>query len=45
MGHCYDVSKHVTPALAWGFMGTDEELKGLLNDFKVCVCWKLLKFL
>ncbi|PIK47112.1 hypothetical protein BSL78_16008 [Apostichopus japonicus] len=34
MGHCYDISKHVTPALAWGFMGTDEELKGLMNEFK-----------
>lgn len=34
MGHCYDISKHVTPALAWGFMGTDEELKGLMEALK-----------
>nr|XP_054770078.1 mitoguardin 2-like [Lytechinus pictus]XP_054770079.1 mitoguardin 2-like [Lytechinus pictus] len=30
----YSISHHMTPALAWGFMGTNEELKKLMIYFK-----------
>merc|ERR1719431_1612001 len=33
MSHFYDVSEHVTPFLAWGFLGPDEELKKLTYYF------------
>ena len=33
MSRFYDVSAHVTPFLAWGFLGTDKELKKLVNCF------------
>ncbi|XP_072176828.1 mitoguardin 2-like [Diadema setosum] len=30
----YAISHHMTPALAWGFMGTNEELKEMMAYFK-----------
>jgi len=33
MSHFYDVSEHVTPFLAWGFLGPDEQLKTLVGYF------------
>ena len=33
MSHFYDVSEHVTPFLAWGFLGPDEQLKTLTGYF------------
>jgi len=33
MSHFYDVSEHVTPFLAWGFLGPDENLNALTSHF------------
>lgn len=33
MSHFYDVSEHVTPFLAWGFLGPDENLNTLTKYF------------
>jgi len=33
MSHFYDISEHVTPFLAWGFLGPDEQLKTLTSYF------------
>ena len=35
MSHFYDVSEHVTPFLAWGFLGPDENLNTLTKYFHV----------
>ncbi len=35
MTHFYALSETVTPAMAWGFMGTDESLKETCAHFKV----------
>ncbi|XP_078605291.1 mitoguardin-like isoform X2 [Branchiostoma floridae x Branchiostoma japonicum] len=34
IAHFYAISEHVSPVLAWGFLGTDEELKQLCYFFK-----------
>lgn len=34
MAHLYVVAQYVSPLLAWGFMGTDEELKRVCEYFK-----------
>ncbi|XP_035683768.1 mitoguardin 2-like isoform X4 [Branchiostoma floridae] len=34
IAHFYGISEHVSPVLAWGFLGTDEELKQLCYFFK-----------
>lgn len=34
MAHFYVVAQYVSPLLAWGFMGTDEELKQVCEYFK-----------
>ncbi|KAK2567173.1 Mitoguardin 1 [Acropora cervicornis] len=39
MAHLYVVAQYVSPLLAWGFMGTDEELKRVCEYFKVW-CFK-----
>jgi len=33
MARFYDISEHVTPFLAWGFLGTDQELNEITNYF------------
>ena len=35
MAHFYVVAQYVSPVLAWGFLGTDEELKQVCEYFKV----------
>ncbi|XP_076823305.1 mitoguardin 2-like isoform X1 [Clavelina lepadiformis] len=32
--HLYDISAHVSPVLAWGFMGPDGKLKNVCHHFK-----------
>ncbi|KAI3383958.1 hypothetical protein SNEBB_006867 [Seison nebaliae] len=34
MSHFYDVSEHISPALAWGFLGNDKKLKDKCNLFR-----------
>ncbi|XP_066294105.1 mitoguardin 2-like isoform X2 [Branchiostoma lanceolatum] len=34
IAHFYAISEHVSPVLAWGFLGTDEELNQLCYFFK-----------
>lgn len=34
MAHFYVVAQYVSPVLAWGFMGTDEQLKQVCESFK-----------
>ena len=35
MAHFYVVAQYVSPVLAWGFLGTDAELKQVCEYFKV----------
>lgn len=35
MGHFYDLSEHIMPTLAWGFLGPPSRLQDLCNYFKV----------
>ncbi|ODN02284.1 Protein FAM73B [Orchesella cincta] len=41
MGHFYDLSEHIMPTLAWGFLGPSSSLQDLCNYFKD----KFLEFL
>ncbi|CAL4111268.1 unnamed protein product [Meganyctiphanes norvegica] len=34
ISHFYDISEHLSPVLAWGFMGPDEEVKAMCQFFK-----------
>ncbi|ESO83762.1 hypothetical protein LOTGIDRAFT_132861 [Lottia gigantea] len=34
MAHMYSISEHVSPLLAWGFLGPESELKTLCLEFK-----------
>ncbi|KAG1651949.1 Mitoguardin [Nymphon striatum] len=34
ISHFYDISEHITPVLAWGFLGPDEELREICTVFK-----------
>ncbi|XP_046398106.1 mitoguardin, partial [Ischnura elegans] len=34
MAHFYAISEHISPLMAWGFLGTDEELRGICQFFK-----------
>ncbi|KAG7163544.1 Mitoguardin-like [Homarus americanus] len=34
IAHFYDVSEHLSPVLAWGFMGPDENIRELCTFFK-----------
>ena len=36
MAHFYVVAQYVSPVLAWGFLGSDENLKEVCEYFKVC---------
>lgn len=35
MHHFYNISEQMSPLLAWGFLGPDEELKNICLFFKV----------
>jgi len=35
ISHFYDISEHVTPVLAWGFLGPSDSFKELCLFFKV----------
>ena len=35
VAHMYDISAHVTPVLAWGFLGPEGKLKDVCEYFKV----------
>ncbi|XP_071444121.1 mitoguardin-like [Hetaerina americana] len=34
MAHFYAISEHISPLMAWGFLGTDEELRSICQFFK-----------
>lgn len=38
IAHFYDISEHVSPIMAWGFLGSNAELKELCNYFKSQIC-------
>jgi len=35
IAHFYDVSEHISPIMAWGFLGPDGPLKDMCHVFKV----------
>lgn len=34
MAHFYAISEHISPLMAWGFFGADEQLKEICQYFK-----------
>jgi hypothetical protein len=42
MSHFYAISEQMSPLMAWGFLGPDENLKDTCQFFKVCMeVWKV----
>jgi Mitoguardin len=35
MAHFYTISEHISPLMAWGFLGTNDELKETCKYFRV----------
>ena len=35
LAHFYDISEHLSPMLAWGFLGPNQSLRDLCTFFKV----------
>lgn len=45
MSHFYSISEHMSPLMAWGFLGPDEKLREVCYYFRVSLLIFIVKFL